>query len=53
MSLIPGLKRVWTLKKFVKKLIFEVELRNETVLDELYEQCGFYMSSLKVIKNYA
>ncbi|KAJ6775339.1 S-ADENOSYL-L-METHIONINE-DEPENDENT METHYLTRANSFERASE SUPERFAMILY PROTEIN [Salix purpurea] len=35
------------LKNFLKKLISEVESRNGTVLDELYEQCGYYMSSLK------
>lgn len=31
----------------MKRLISEVESRNGTVLDELYEQCGYYMSSLK------
>jgi hypothetical protein len=37
----------------VKRLISEVESRNGTVLDELYERCGYYMSSLKVVKYFA
>ncbi|XVF06151.1 hypothetical protein REPUB_Repub06bG0022800 [Reevesia pubescens] len=35
------------LKKFVKKLITEVELNHGIVLDELYEQYASYMISLK------
>ncbi|KAF2307168.1 hypothetical protein GH714_025235 [Hevea brasiliensis] len=35
------------LKNFLKKLIFEIESSHSTVLDELYEQYGYYMTSLK------
>ncbi|CAN0897101.1 Protein-lysine N-methyltransferase EEF2KMT [Linum grandiflorum] len=35
------------LKKFVKKLIVEIESTHGNVLDELYEQYGCYMTSLK------
>ncbi|OMO62445.1 Nicotinamide N-methyltransferase-like protein [Corchorus capsularis] len=35
------------LKKFVKKLITEIESSHDNVLDELYEQYASYMTSLK------
>ncbi|KAB1202285.1 Protein FAM86A [Morella rubra] len=35
------------LKNFLKKLITEIELNHGAVLDELYEQYAFYMTSLK------
>ncbi|CAL1407289.1 unnamed protein product [Linum trigynum] len=34
-------------RNFVKKLIFEVESTHGCVLDELYENYGYYMTSLK------
>lgn len=37
------------LKKFLKKLIAEVELNHGDVLDELYEQYAHFMASLKVL----
>lgn len=36
------------LKKFLKKLIAEVELNRGDVLDELYEHYAHFMTSLKV-----
>lgn len=35
-------------RNFLKKLITEVELNHGVVLDELYEQYAYYMTSLKV-----
>ncbi|KAL4637141.1 hypothetical protein ACB092_03G059000 [Castanea dentata] len=35
------------LKNFLKKLIAEIELNHDLVLDELYEQYAYYMTSLK------
>uniref|UniRef100_A0A7N2L3A3 FAM86 N-terminal domain-containing protein n=1 Tax=Quercus lobata TaxID=97700 RepID=A0A7N2L3A3_QUELO len=35
------------LKNFLKKLIAEIELNHDLVLDELYEQYAYYMASLK------
>uniref|UniRef100_A0A2P2MXI3 Uncharacterized protein MANES_09G163800 n=1 Tax=Rhizophora mucronata TaxID=61149 RepID=A0A2P2MXI3_RHIMU len=35
------------IKNFVKKLIFEIESSHGTVADELYEQYGYYMTSLR------
>ncbi|KDP23547.1 hypothetical protein JCGZ_23380 [Jatropha curcas] len=35
------------LKNFIKKLIFEIESSRITVLDELYEQYAYYMTSFK------
>lgn len=37
------------LKNFLKKLIAEIELNHDLVLDELYEQYAYYMTSLKVL----
>ncbi|CAN1161363.1 Protein-lysine N-methyltransferase EEF2KMT [Linum perenne] len=39
------------LKNFVKKLIVEIESTHGNVLDELYEQYGCYMTSLKEEKS--
>ena len=36
------------LRKFLKKLIAEVELDRGDVIDELYEQYAHYMATLKV-----
>lgn len=35
------------LKNFLKKLIAEIELNHDDVLDELYERYAYYMTSLK------
>ncbi|XP_065625133.1 uncharacterized protein LOC136065596 isoform X1 [Quercus suber] len=35
------------LKNFLKKLIAEIEVNHDLVLDELYEQYAYYMTSLK------
>jgi hypothetical protein len=37
------------LKNFLKKLIAEIELNHDDVLDELYERYAYYMTSLKVL----
>lgn len=37
------------LKSFLKKIIVEVESQGFEVLDELYEQLAFFMTSLKVV----
>lgn len=38
------------LKKFLKRLITEVESNNGVVLDELHEKYAYYITSLKVKK---
>ncbi|KAE8010159.1 hypothetical protein FH972_006549 [Carpinus fangiana] len=46
-SMQAGKFHVPYLKNFLKKLITEVELNHGVVLDELYEQYAYYMTSLK------
>lgn len=36
------------LRRFLKKLILEIESEGEDVLDELYEHYAFYLTSLQV-----
>lgn len=38
------------LKRFLKKLIAEIECNGDVVLEELYEEYAFLLTSLKVLE---